>query len=261
MLAAVIAPAAAAKEKHLDRVRVLLISKAARCTSCHADPGGKQLNAYGRRLADLPTDDPLADRIATLEGEPGFEDNEPQGKRATPDRDVDADGVANWIEILAETDPSNGRDKPDAELAQRIEKTIDCRLCHTATGLPGEGLAANPHNALGKLLAKTYAKRRGRRPPRGKEAVRAAAERTPILQRLSLARKKRPKKSKATYWQKIRLLHAPADPEDKPSAAALKAFKKQAARQKRRKSRDPNRGLACEAHGADGFLLDAPGLN
>lgn len=247
------------KEKHLDQVRVLLISKAARCTSCHVDDAGKSLNVYGREIAKMPADDPLADRIAAVEAEPEVVAGE-SADAASRRRDVDRDGVLNWIEILAGTNPADDGDKPSPKRVERIEAVVSCALCHTATGLPGEGLAANPHNVYGELLAKTFQRRRGRRAPAGEEAKRSAAERTPILTRVTLVRKKRPRKSKATYWQKIRMLHAPAEAADMPKADALKAFKKQVARQKRRRSRDATLGLACEAHAADGFLLDADGL-
>lgn len=248
-----------AKEIHFEQVRVLLISKAARCTSCHVTAEAIALNAYGARLTAILPGDPLADRIAALEAEPSFGQNESERKQSEADRDVDQDGVANWIEILAGANPGDRKDKPDPATVQRIERVVSCNLCHTATGLPGEGLAANPHNALGKLLAKTYKIPGRRRKPQGKEAIQAAAERTPMLTRLSLIAKKKPRKSKATYWQKIRLLHAPTEPGDAPDRAALLSFKRKIRRQKRRKTRDPNLGLACEAHKPDGFLLDADG--
>ncbi|MFQ5424017.1 MAG: hypothetical protein ACE5F9_08555 [Phycisphaerae bacterium] len=245
-----------AKELHFARVRVLLMSKAARCTSCHADSKGASLNAYGERLTALSHDDPLADRMAALEAEPSVKADADARRQAREDRDVDRDGVANWIEILANSNPADAKDTPNAETARRIERVISCKLCHRATNLPGEGLEANPHNELGAFLAKTFVRRRGRRAPKDAEQVRSAAERTPILTRLSMIRKKRPKRSRATYWEKIRLLHAPADSHDTPSRAALRAFRKDAARQRRRKTRDAGRGLTSKAHGPDGFLLD-----
>jgi len=246
-----------AKELHFARVRVLLMSKAVRCTSCHADSKGTSLNAYGERLTALSHDDPLADRMAALETESSVKADADPRRQARENRDVDRDGVANWIEILANSNPADAKDTPNAETARRIERVISCKLCHRATNLPGEGLEANPHNELGALLAKTFVRRRGRRTPKGAEQVRAAAERIPILTRLSMIRKKHPKRSRATYWEKIRLLHAPADPHDTPSRVALRAFRKDAARQRRRKTRDAGRGLTSKAHGPDGFLLDA----
>ncbi len=252
---------ARAKEKHFEQVRAFLISKTARCTSCHIEAQSGKLNAYGERIAGLPHDDPLADRIAALESEPSGMADEQERRRAEKNRDVDGDGVLNWIEILAETNPADKDDKPAVDRVKHIEAVISCKLCHRATNLPGEGLAANPHNEFGELLSTTYVKRSGRKNPRGPDAERAAAERTQILTRLSLVRKNRPKKSKATYWQKIRLLHGPADPDDNPSREELRSFKKQIKRQKGRSKRDPNLGLSADAHKPDGFFLDAAKLD
>lgn len=251
----------AGKERHFEQLRVVLISRAARCNSCHTSADGQDLNAYGQRLHALSQDDSLADRIASLEAGPRVGDSEAKRVQKQKDQDVDQDGVPNWVEILARTNPADSEDRPKAKKVRRIERIVGCNICHEATNLPGEdGLAANPHNEFGDLLAKTYDLPRQSK-PKTEEALRLAAERTPILKRLVKTKKKRPRKSKATYWQKIRLLHNPNDPEDNPKTKTLKRFKKQAAAQRSKRKRDPTRGLACEAHPSSGFLLDAEALD
>lgn len=251
-----------AKERHFEQLRVVLISRSARCVTCHTSADGAGLNAYGQRLHALPADDALADRIAALEADPPAGASEAERAEKARDRDIDGDGVPNWVEILAGADPASAEHRPKPKRAERITRVVSCKLCHTANHLPGkDGVAANPHNAFGELLATTFDLPRRRRRPKTDAAVRAAAERTPILRRLVKIRKKRPRKSRATYWQKIRLLRAPADPDDNPTSKALKRFKKKAAHQRSKRKRDPTRGLDCPAHRADGFLRDADGLD
>lgn len=257
------APGAAdGKERHFEQLRVLLISKAARCNSCHVGEAGQGLNAYGERLHALSQDDSLADRIAMVEADPRVGATESERLQKQKDQDVDQDGVPNWVEILAGNDPADAEDRPKSKKVRRIERVVSCTSCHEATNLPGkDGLAANPHNALGALLSKTYELPPRRAKPKTSEAVQTAAERTPILTRIAKIKKKKPRKSKATYWQKLRLLHSPADPEDNPKPKTLKRFKKKAAVQRSKRKRDPTLGLACDAHPADGFLTDAEGLD
>ncbi len=252
--------AAQAKERHFEQLRVLLITKTARCTSCHVDAKGEGLNAYGSRLAGESKDLPFAERIARVES------NKSDGPiQATPsetrrDGDVDGDGVPNWVEILAHANPGDVKDRPDPATVGRITKVISCKICHTANNLPGEGLAANPHNELGRLLAATVDRKKPGRAPAGQAERRAAAERTPILRRLSIIKNKGPGIGGASYWQRLRLLHAPVDPADRVTPGELKAFKLQLSRQRRAKTRDPELGFDCAAHHPDGFLLDAEGL-
>lgn len=241
-----------AKPRYLDQVRVALISRMASCTACHVASDGKALNAYGDRIAAQPKNLPMADRIARLEREK----DDPTSK----DRDVDQDGVPNWVEILAQKSPADAKDKPDGKAAERITTVVSCHICHRDTGLPGEGLAANPHNVLGDLLAKTVRLQRNNPKPKGDHALREAAERIPILSRIEMIRTKKPKGSAATYWQKLRMLRAPADPNDHPSAQEVKDFKKAVASKKRDKKNSPRSGLDCAAHPLDGFLLDGEKL-
>ncbi len=254
-------PAAWSKERHFEQVRVLLVSKAAKCTTCHTSAEGMALNEYGRRLHDLPGDESLADRNAALEAEQPVGATDAERRQNLADQDVDKDGVPNWVEILAKANPADAHDKPKPKTAERIRRDIGCNMCHRANNLPGkQGLEANPHNELGKLLSETVPKTRGKARPKSPDAVRTEAERIPILTRLEMNRTKRPPRSKASYWQKIRLLHDATDPADNPSAKALSRLKQEARSQQSRGKRDPTLGLDCKAHPKDGFLLDAEKL-
>ncbi len=255
-----------AKERHLEQVRVLLMARAARCNTCHVagDGGWKArdgLNAYGRALSELPAGDALADRMVELERE-GVQGAQKSNSIATDRRDVDGDGVPNWIEVLAGKSPADAADVPSEKKRARIERVVSCTICHDQTNLPGKsGIEANPHNPLGKLLASTYILDRGEKKPAAPSAIQAAAERTPILARLELVRKKKPPKGRATYWQRIRMLRSSVDPAEEPSSRQLAAFKKQAAAQRSRRKRDPELGLIGDTHKPEGFLADGMKLD
>lgn len=259
---------AAAKERHLEQLRVLLMVRAAKCVTCHESPDGKKLNLYGQRLAILPIALTWSDRIAALESDkprdrskdrvlpPGMVDE----SATNSDQDVDGDGVPNWVEILAGTNPGKKNDFPGKKETSHITEVVSCKICHTATGLPGDGLKANPHNELGMLLARTIPKRHASK-PNSDAAIHLAAERTSILKRFELIKAKRPKRSRATFWEKIRLIHAPADADDNPKQDELQLFRKTCRAQKRRKTRDVSLGFENSRHKLDGFLLDAKSLD
>lgn len=256
-----------AKERHLEQLKVALMARASSCQTCHRPEdegwrGGEGLNAYGRRLAELSSDDALADRMAELEREPAFNADGADAERKRRDNDIDGDGVRNWVEVLAGKNPADAADKPSERRRERIERVITCTLCHEQTNLPGKsGIDANPHNPFGRLLARTFVIGKGDRKPVAPEAVSAAAERTPILARLEAVRSKKPPRGRATYWQRIRLLRSTVDASDEPSEKQLAAFRKQAARQRTRRHRDPERGLYGDAHKPDGFLVDGEKLD
>lgn len=254
------------KERHLDQVRTLLVVREARCTSCHETQSGEELNAYGRRLARRPAGMRWAERILQLERsdsrqDSGGEKREAQANRpSTPDGDVDGDGVANWVEILAHTNPANKKDTPEAALAARITSAVSCRMCHTASKQQGVGLEANPHNEFGALLARTI-ETKGSKRPTDPEAIRQQAEALPILRRLSLTKVKRPPKSAASYWQRIRLYRSTTDPSDAPTREAVQELKKEIARRKRGGRSSRPTGFEHPAHPEDGFLKDGKGLD
>jgi hypothetical protein len=249
-----------AKEDHFKQVRVLLIAANIRCTTCHALPDGAGLNAYGKRLSDIGRDEPLSERIATLESDPPIDASDEQRRQILAAQDIDRDGIANWIEIVAQSSPADASDKADEKIVKKVQTAVSCNLCHTLTGGPGEGLDANPHNAFGKLLARTFVLPRRARKPAGDEAVREASERTPILKRIESIAKKKPKAARSNYWERILMLRSPADPADEPPPRELSAFRRDLARRRSQSKRDPDRGLGHKAHAVDGFLEDARGL-
>lgn len=254
------------KERHLEQVRTLLVVREARCTSCHESQSSEELNAYGRRLANRPAGMSWAERILQMEQsdsrlDGGEEKPEEQANRpSTPDSDVDGDGVANWVEILAHTSPANKKDTPEAALAARITAAVSCRMCHTATDQLGVGQEANPHNELGALLAKTVEKKSSNR-PKDADAIRQQAEAVPILRRLALTKVKRPPKSAASYWHRIRLYRSTTDLGDAPTREAVQKFRNGIARRKRNGRSTPTTGFEHPAHPEDGFLRDGKGLD
>ncbi|MCB9857879.1 MAG: hypothetical protein H6818_19525 [Phycisphaerales bacterium] len=257
---------AIAKERHLEQLRVALISRTARCATCHTsndkkDWEGAGLNIYGKRLSEVSPGDALADRIALLEHGPGSTDAGAEAARKKQDQDIDGDGVPNWVEILARANPADPKNKPAPERIERVERVVTCNICHTQTHLPGkQGLEANPHNAFGLLLSETTRDKKDAASGSGPDRHRAA-ERVPILKRIELTRKKKPKGGKATYWEKLRLMRLPADDDDNPSKESLMSFRKRAAQQRSKKKRDPTRGMVAPAHNNDGFLQDCTALD
>lgn len=258
--------AAFAKERHLEQLRVVLISRAARCATCHVSDHKKDwenagLNLYGQRLHEISPGDSLGDRILMIEHGPTSSDNEEDRAKREKDQDIDGDGVPNWVEILAKSNPGDAKIKPPKGRVDRVKRVINCTICHTDTNLPGkQGLEANPHNAYGDLLSQTT-------DPKDVNANTPKAERQrkaesiPILKRIDMTKRRKPKGSKATYWEKLRLMRLPADDEDNPSAKSLKTFRKWAAEQRSKKKRDPTRGTADPAHEDEGFMQDAKHLD
>jgi hypothetical protein len=260
-LAGFVAPAEA-KPKYLDEVRATLVSKAARCTTCHTADDGAALNAYGDVLGTMGKERPLGDRVlenAAMRPAGQAEDGTPTWPR---EADVDEDGALNWVEVLAGTGPSDKSAAPDAATTQRISMTVvRCNICHEQVGIPGKrGLEANPHNELGKLLLKTFKSEKGQPRPTGAKEISEAAMKTPILARLTLAKTRKPKGSEASYWEKLRLGHLPADTQDNPTSEEVEQFKAFAKQQKKKDTRDATVGLDCDAHRAAGFLADAEDL-
>lgn len=254
------------KERHLEQVRVVLIARAARCASCHVSNDkseweGQGLNIYGKRLGEISPGDALADRIAMLEHGPTSSDGGAEAARKKQDQDIDGDGVPNWVEILARANPADPKNKPAQARIERVERVVTCNICHTQTNLPGkQGLEANPHNTFGELLSETTREKPGATPGTERDKQRSA-ERIPILKRIELTRKRKPKGGKATYWEKLRLMRLPADEDDNPSKESLMSFRKRAARQRSKTKRDSTRGMVDPAHDNDGFLKDCVHLD
>jgi len=249
-----------AKEKHLEQVRVLLMAEAAKCTTCHTAVSGKELNLYGKQLADLGRSESMADRMLKLEADPPVEAKGEAKKKALAAHDADGDGVPNWVEILAGTNPGDPNQAPVKQTVDKLEKVVSCTMCHVSVNGPGEGLAANPHNELGKTLATTVVPKKGEKRPVGTEAIREAAERVPILQRLVKIKNRKPRKGNATYWERLLLRVPPADESVQPDAKELAELKRRQAKEKHKSVKQEDKGLAHKAHPLDGFLLDAKSL-
>lgn len=252
---------ATAKERHLEQLRVALVARAARCVSCHVSDDkaawdGAGLNQYGQRLHAVSPGDTLADRIAELDHGPKSSDSGDAAATRKNDQDIDGDGIPNWIEILAGASPADPKSVPAPKRVERVRRVISCSICHTQTHLPGkQGLEANPHNEFGELLSVTTGEK-NKSSEDAQSNRRRAAERLPILKRIELTRKKKPRGGKSTYWEKLRLMRSPADSEDNPSKENLASFRKRAARQRSKKKRDLTRGMIDAAHDNDGFLQD-----
>lgn len=257
------ADTAFAKPEHLERVRVLLMTQKASCVSCHARADSADLNPYGTALSDLGKDEPLAERMLSLASLPRQRGGGQNAEATDPKQDIDKDEVPNWVEVLAGTNPGEKSSVPDAETRARIEAVVSCKICHVETNAPGQTEhQRNPHNELGKLLAKTSdpagsraPRERSARGDRGARGPRSGSESTPILKRIRLAAMKPGRGGKAGYWERLLLLYAPADSSPEPAADEVKQLRKFIRSQKSKKTRDETRGMG--PHKPDGFLRDA----
>ncbi|MCK6484416.1 MAG: hypothetical protein HUU22_01825 [Phycisphaerae bacterium] len=253
---------AIAKPEHLERVRVLLMTQKAMCVSCHTAADSPDLNPYGRALADLGNDEPLSERMLSLAKLPRQQRGQEDSAANDPQQDIDKDGIPNWVEVLAGTNPGDKASAPDTETRDKIESIISCKICHVETNAPGQtDQQRNPHNELGKLLAKTNdpagsraPRERSARGERGERGPRSGSESTPILKRIKLAAMKPGRSGKAGYWEKLLLLCAPADAAE-PPAEDVKQLRRFIRNQKSKKTRDETRGMG--PHKPDGFLKDA----
>ncbi len=245
-----------AKLEHYERVRVLLMQEKARCTSCHVTPQASSLNNYGDALAKLGKAEPLAERMRLLDQEPRDSDSPAQRDKSRRLQDVDGDGVANWIELIAGANPGDAKDKPTAESRERVQRVVACGMCHTGTNLPGSTpLESNPHNELGRLLARTIEPKDAARIGKDSSALREAAEIVPILRRFRLTAMKPTGSGKPNAWDKLVLLYSPGDASATPTKAEMTDLRERRANRKNIKKRDPNDGMG--PHKPDGFLKDA----
>jgi len=277
VLAAWLMPApASAKEVYLEQVRTALMLRASRCTTCHIEKdqvfwqdGG--LNYYGQRLKGLEggASEPLTNRMLLLDRPP--RDDDPNatialppvgddGVQLGPNLDVDGDGIENWVEILAEANPGDPDDKPSENRIKRVRFVMSCKICHTGNNLPGKlGREANPHNEFGELLAVTDDPTDRKRRVSPSER-RSAAERVPILRRIALNEHVKPDGERATYWERLRLMYLPVDPDRKTNKKRLMKFRKHVIAQKSERRRDPTLGVPKEGHDI-GFVEAAKELD
>lgn len=250
------APPAVAKPEHYEQLRVLLMVQKASCINCHAAPTSAGLNSYGKALSELGKDEPLSERMLTLDKDPSDSATPDQKSKQKRLQDIDGDGVPNWVEVLAGSSPGDATAVPADTLRQRVEAVVSCKACHIDNNLPGaSGLASNPHNDLGKLLARTVDPKDRPKPGTDADAVREKAAREPILKRFKLAAMKPAAGGKPSYWEKLLLFCAPADAKDEPGKEEVLDLRRFLKRQKSSRTRDETRGMG--PHRPDGFLRDA----
>ncbi len=219
--------AAAAKETHFEEVKFRLVSEHIRCTHCHAGREDPELTAYGRKISDLGKDKTVQERVKELEAEVAVTASEEEREAAKAHTDVDADGVANWIEILTGRDPSAAEDsqQPAAGFptVERVTTFVQCTICHIRVdAVAGPGKSRAPHNPFGKTLTEFDAK--GKR-LRGRAIEKADAEDVDFAQRLDVIAKEDADLDSAFNWDEISSLHSPFDKTDRPTLAETKALR------------------------------------
>jgi hypothetical protein len=232
----VVACAAAAKETHFEEVKFRLVSEQIRCTHCHVGRDDLELTVYGRKIAELGKDKTVQDRVREMEAEVAVTASDQERDEAKSRTDVDADGVANWIEMLSGRDPSAADEtSPPVDgfpTVERVSTFVQCTICHIRVdAVAGPGKSRAPHNAFGKTLTEFDA--RGKR-LRGKAIEKADAEDVDFAQRLDVIAKEDADLDSATNWDEISTLHSPFDKSDRPNSDETKAMRQDQA--DRRKS-------------------------
>ncbi len=214
-----------AKPIHYEDLKLMLVEQNIACTTCHTAPDSPELTAYGQRIAAVGTDESMHDRVKTVEMSLSQTATEEERTSEESRMDVDGDGLANWIEILAGTDPSSKSEKN--ELHARIENTVNCHLCHESVNrFAGNREDRAPHNAFGKTLRAK--KRKGRR----NDGKRSKS----IVQRIAKTRTKDTDRDGIKDLDEIITFHHPADKTDTPEKNAVKTARKRV--KTRRKPKD-----------------------
>ncbi len=215
---------AAAKEGHLEDMKLALIETRIRCATCHPDAEGRELTAYGRVIADLGKATSIPDRVREQERRPTDATLKLDAEGERRRTDVDGDGVLNWVEILSGTDPSDAADPGNGEkkaetatMRARVEAVVSCALCHVEPDVKPVGADKAPHNPLGEALAGLTSSRPGGRP--------ADAAPPPIMTRFKSVENHDTDKDKARNWLEIATFHSPTDAADTPSDEELKAIR------------------------------------
>jgi hypothetical protein len=211
------------KPVHFESLKLELIRRHITCTSCHVADDDAALVAYGKKIAAMGDDESVPQRVAILENELSRTASADARKRAAGRKDVDGDGILNWVEILAGTSPS----EPDErnELHERIERVISCTLCHTSVSdFPVPGREQAPHNAYGNALADAGERKVKRNRKRSKPRDDDSAA-IPILPRIKSTRGKDADRDKAKNWIEIQLFRHPADASDTPSSEDIAKVK------------------------------------
>ena len=210
------------KPIHFEDLKFTLLEENIRCTDCHGAAGQADLTPYGKKIAELGPERSIQERLREMEATPSLQATEDQLEREAPRIDVDGDGIPNWVEILAGTNPSEPGGLTDHQ--ERIQRVVACTLCHlsvTAFGSTPEERA--PHNEFGAALAKLARQK-------------STDENQPILPRLERHRAKDTDRDKARDWDEITIFHHPAGADDTPAAEAIKAYKEM--QRQRRKNND-----------------------
>ncbi len=277
LVAGLLPISAPAKEVYLEQVRTALMLRASRCSTCHVDNDpvlwtDDGLNYYGQRLKSIEggSSEPLSNRMILLDRPPQDSDDPnatvalppvgDDGVQLGPNSDADGDGIENWVEILAEANPGDPDDKPSENRIKRVRYVMSCKICHTGNNLPGKiGREANPHNEFGELLAVTDdpTDRKKRVSPADR---RSAAERVQILRRIAVNSHVKPEGERATYWERLRLMYLPVDPDRPTNKKRLMNLRKHVIAQKSERRRDPTLGVPKEGHEI-GFVRAAEGLD
>mgnify|MGYP002623643661 CR=1 FL=1 len=255
LAALIVVEAADAKPAYYQRVKLRLLMENVRCQHCHVTSDSDALNDYGKMISGVKKKDAaFFERWLEAEREPSALDDEKEVKEAERRLDVDGDGVQNWIEILAGSDPANAEVKPDPAgsrsappISERIAELISCKLCHIRTDAPaGPGRSRAPHNLFGIELAKLNEED----PTSDSKARtggwnRAADQPADILLRLESIGRHDADRDRISNWDEIRLFHHPGDRKDRPNRMAVNTL-----RAAERSGRPKDAGLGPHALGA-----------
>ncbi len=208
-----------AKPIHFEDLKFELIRQNVRCSDCHSDAEDKPFTRYGQVIADEGATQSIQDRVREVERSLSLTASDEEKADAKNRIDVDGDGVANWIEILAGTDVSTAGDR--TEQHERIERVIGCTLCHeSVAAFPRPGVERAPHNAFGDALENPDPRRAKRRSGNSSDT-----EDEDILERLKRSRRTDSDKDRIKDWDEVMLFYHPADKDDTPSRDLVKQFK------------------------------------
>lgn len=206
---------ASGKPIHFEQVKAQLIASRIRCTDCHVGREDSMLTAYGKLIGEQGSDLPLTDRVQEIESSVPATAPDDVRQKAAGRVDLDGDGILNWVEILAGTNPSQ-TDSRNA-MHDRIDRVVGCQLCHESVASGGNAGERAPHNAFGEAL-------KGLSPKSGGGGGERANH--PILPRLKSREKADTDKDKVKDWDEILLFSHPADAADAPHADSVKEFKR-----------------------------------
>ncbi|NOS99237.1 MAG: hypothetical protein HOP29_01265 [Phycisphaerales bacterium] len=210
-----LADVATGKPIHFEQVKSQLIASRIRCSDCHVSRDDQTLTAYGKLIGDLGAGTPMADRVQEAETSVPTAAPDDVRQKAAGRVDVDGDGILNWVEILAGTNPSQTDSRNPSH--ERIDRVVSCQLCHESASSGGGDGERAPHNAFGKALSGLGPKSGGGGNDRANH---------PILPRLKSRERSDTDKDKVKDWDEVLLFYHPADADDVPDAEAVKDAKR-----------------------------------